>query len=188
MKKIGPFAVTTAFLVAACSSSSVGTGSSAPASSDNSALGIAGQRPIGAPCTRMDGYEPNRGLTPAPGAMGPTTMVPKGLDLAHLPPGMGYCIPPGDVYPHGYFTMNCGVDGDCPGAAKCMIDICIAPCKVDSECAQPTHCAPTSKGYGFCSAPELGGRHGRQGGVPLPGTATAPPPPSANVRTPIRVP
>jgi hypothetical protein len=117
---------------------------------------------IGGPCQRSDGWQP-----PDPGIGVVTDGAPVGesppdagwLDFNQLPPGIGYCLAPGPVYPQGYFTMNCSVDADCPGAAFCegasptTVGQCRRQCFGNADCGPGTSCGGTPKAFCQGSAP-----------------------------------
>lgn len=100
----------------------------------------------GNPCTASDGWTPpaeDSSLANAPGPVAVT--VPPGTLQRHtLAPGIGYCLDRGPMYPHGYYTMNCKSDGDCPAGSRCDGMLCRRPCSSDSECTAPTRCAPAA--------------------------------------------
>ncbi len=114
---------------------------------------------IGANCELTDGYQFDEGLHLEAGVSGPTAMVPSGVDLPDLPPGVGYCIR-GRMFPLGYFTSNCKTDGDCPAGDKCFDQLqCRAPCSADSDCTAPTSCHAVGRGtVAICS--QVGGNGG----------------------------
>jgi hypothetical protein len=109
----------------------------------SSAAGTSRKR-IGDPCANGDGWqEPEYGsLVPAGGPPVVTSM--HGMSVTRrdqLPPGTGFCLSGGEVYPNGYFTMNCQRDADCPGGAQCDgVNLCRKPCTSDAECQSPSAC------------------------------------------------
>ena len=99
--------------------------------------------PIGAACTQSDGYVQQFPPCTAPaGATGPTACPPPNAQQYpsywELAPGIGYCLT-GQPFPHGYFTMNCAANSDCPDGTLCD-GVCRKPCTSDDECATPTTC------------------------------------------------
>jgi hypothetical protein len=98
--------------------------------------------PVGSACTLADGYVPQFPPCPPPPAGTPGTCPPPNRQqypgYSDLPPGIGYCLT-GSQFPHGYFTMNCAQDSDCPGASVCD-NVCWRPCTSDDQCTQPTTC------------------------------------------------
>jgi hypothetical protein len=111
--------------------------------------------PIGAACTRADGYQPTISSGCPWDASTPTACpVPAGfVDYHQLPPGVGYCLGPGGLYPHGYFTMNCSRDSDCPAGARCDGTQCRQPCQADQQCQAPSICRDGPGGTRFCQCP-----------------------------------
>lgn len=109
---------------------------------------------IGATCTSADGYQVLSSGACAGSDGGPVACDPPDgyVDLPFLPPGIGYCLAPGGLYPHGYFTMNCGADRDCPAGSRCDGTQCRAPCTLDSDCETPNVC-PIQTGIRFCQCP-----------------------------------
>jgi hypothetical protein len=98
---------------------------------------------VGDPCTGSDGWQAREFGAPVAEAGPVAYAVPQDagvLDRALLPPGVGYCIVAGDMYPNGYFSMNCSVDADCPSAAACNGSACVKTCTDDSQCPSPTVC------------------------------------------------
>jgi len=75
------------------------------------------------------------------------------IDFSQLPPGIGYCLAPSDVYPVGYFTMNCSVDADCPdeafceGASPTTVGQCRRQCFSASDCTNGTMCGGGPKAF-----------------------------------------
>ena len=113
-----------------------------PATSDAAAGGLS----VGASCTERDGYvQPDPCATLPPGDGGPTNCISPGTpppaSTHELPPGVGYCLT-SDSFPHGYFTMNCAADQDCPGGAVCSGKMCWMPCTSDLQCEAPLVCPP----------------------------------------------
>jgi hypothetical protein len=79
-------------------------------------------------------------------------------DPARWPPGVGYCITANSFHPHGYFTMNCSEDGDCPAGSLCHGTFCISECRGDPDCSAPAKClaldrAPGKRPIRMCGAP-----------------------------------
>ena len=91
------------------------------------------QPAIGEACTSHCGLRPD------------VPCVPRTTTQDMLPIGVGFCME-GGSYPHGYFTMNCRTDADCPGGpenAYCSTwanGLCLKPCSGDEDCASPTVC------------------------------------------------
>lgn len=97
--------------------------------------------PIGSPCNADDGWQPvSRERNDAEMGVPLTIPSPEERDFGNLPPGIGYCLSPGGLYPHGYFTMNCARDSECPPDAACDTTLCRAPCRSNADCAPPTEC------------------------------------------------
>ena len=114
---------------------------------------------IGSPCEASDGWQPEPLIA---GDDEDAVNVPREhMDAVHLDPGVGYCLIGSAQYPHGYFTMNCRMDDDCPDASMCEdaphtngdYGLCRAPCENDSECDEPTSCVGSDK-LKFCSCPD----------------------------------
>jgi hypothetical protein len=112
---------------------------------------------VGGPCGRTDGWQaPEFSHSQAAGSTTPAVTgaqelaaisVKQPTDLA---PGVGYCIPPGDGYPNGYFTMNCSQDSDCPGGTFCEgIGQCRRPCAKAADCGSGMACTGASP-RAFC--------------------------------------
>jgi len=101
---------------------------------------------VGDPCTASDGWTPPPEDSSLASARGPVGVaVPPGTPERHtLAPGIGYCLEPGPMYPHGYYTMNCKADGDCPTGSRCDGLLCRRPCTSDTDCTAPTRCAPAA--------------------------------------------
>jgi hypothetical protein len=101
---------------------------------------------IGDPCSGSDGHQLTvTGIAVANAAsQGPVAMAPDPnfVDYHQLAPGIGYCIRPGEVFPHGYYTMNCAQDADCPAGATCAEGQCVSSCTSDTNCVAPARCAP----------------------------------------------
>jgi hypothetical protein len=121
------------------------TKSEDPSSETRLALG----QPVGAACsapTAAQTYdEPDTTKEPV-GMTPPETEVL----TSSLPVGQGFCLEPGGVYPHGYYTANCKGDSDCPKGSRCDGLLCRAPCSADSDCAAPSNCRLGGKGVWFC--------------------------------------
>jgi len=110
---------------------------------------------VGGPCRRTDGWqEPDFGGTLPPDSRTPVAI--SGAQLAmipvkqpsDLPPGVGYCIAPSEIYPNGYYTMNCAIDADCPGATFCEgIGQCRRQCSTDADCGAGMDCSGTPKAF-----------------------------------------
>lgn len=101
---------------------------------------------IGGACTVADGVQPLQVVLAADvEGRGPVSVdmsrVQGRVDLDALPPGAGYCIPPGGVYPNGYYTMNCNKHADCPVNSVCDDVQCRKPCASDQDCAKPATCS-----------------------------------------------
>jgi hypothetical protein len=124
---------------------------------------------IGDPCQPGDGWQPpdpgigasGDGSTPV--AESPSELADAAwLDFPELPPGIGYCLTPGGVYPRGYFTMNCSVDSDCRGVAFCegasstTIGQCRRECFGDADCGSGRSCSGVPKAFCQGLAPTLG--------------------------------
>lgn len=107
------------------------------------------QLPIGSPCTAEDGWQAVSHENDA--AFGLVVPSPDERGIGDLPPGIGYCLTPGGLYPYGYFTMTCTRDSDCPSDAVCDMTLCRAPCRTDADCNPPTACV--LKGVPFCRRP-----------------------------------
>jgi hypothetical protein len=107
---------------------------------------------IGDICALEDGWQFKPAL---PNDLGstkvPTTyaMPPETVYRHQLPPGIGYCLT-SRLYPHGYYSMNCVTDSDCPDAAYCISDQCRQQCASDTECPADTRCR--GPGRPFCQA------------------------------------
>lgn len=112
-------------------------------------------RPVGAPCAENDGYVPRSDCPPPTDAGTPVNCIVPGdppvLERHQLPSGIGYCLTSG-TFPHGYFTMNCNSDADCPGGSRCDGSMCWRPCSSDGECQSPTRCLGGT--VTFCGCPE----------------------------------
>lgn len=136
---------------------------------------LGSQLPLGSACSGDDGWQP---AAPEPESIGtggvgsaPVAVpAPRGVrERWQLPPGIGFCLPPGGIYPHGYFTMNCGHDEDCPSPGVCDGTLCRLPCRADTECNPPAACVVT--GVPFCQlppqAPSLthGGNSSKKGAI-----------------------
>jgi hypothetical protein len=130
------------------SGSSAASSSSSAASSSSSA-NSSGHLVVGAPCKRGDGWEPPAVANAAEidASAGPVIhdrnhlMAIGWKDFNELARGIGYCMPPGGIYPDGYFTMNCAADADCPGGAFCDQGQCHSHCAVDSDCGTGMSCS-----------------------------------------------
>jgi hypothetical protein len=147
-----------AFCLSACSSGPSSSTSAARASVTAQDGGLY----IGGPCQRTDGWQP-----PDPGSAAvldgsPTAFSPPDagwVDFNQLPPGIGYCLAPGSVYPQGYYTMNCSVDADCPGNAFCegasstTVGQCRRECFTNSDCPAGTTCGGAPKSFCQGTAP-----------------------------------
>jgi hypothetical protein len=120
--------------------------------SESDATVTSTQLPIGSSCTQGDGYQATISSGCPGDASTPTTCpVPAGfVDYPQLPPGVGYCLRPGGLYPHGYFTMNCSRQSDCPSGSRCDGSLCRQPCQADQECQAPTTCANGPGETRFC--------------------------------------
>jgi hypothetical protein len=110
---------------------------------------------VGGPCKKDDGFQPpsigngEKAEVGDDGLLHPIAVdSSKVKEFPQLEPGIGYCLH-GGAHPHGYFTMNCSADADCPAETVCSCDpgsgpceggICIRPCQDDSECQKPTRC------------------------------------------------
>jgi hypothetical protein len=113
----------------------------APGSSQPAQMGA--NLPVGSPCTLKDGYVPQFPACPATGANGTPMSCPPpdrqtNPGFSDLPPGIGYCLT-SQQFPHGYFTMNCAQNSDCPNGSLCD-GVCWKPCTSDDECSKPTTC------------------------------------------------
>lgn len=110
---------------------------------------------VGGPCGRADGWQaPEFSHSQAPGSTMPSVTGAQELAAialkqpTDLAPGVGYCIPPGDGYPNGYFTMNCSNDSDCPGGTFCEgIGQCRRPCVKNAECGSGMACVGAPKAF-----------------------------------------
>ncbi len=110
---------------------------------------------IGAACTRSQGWQAPELVTETEvRGRGPVAVnvsaVKHPISVAELGPGVGYCIPPGGVYPHGYYTMNCAKDSDCPAGSRCDDVQCRISCTDDHDCLQPSTCGAPIGGVRFC--------------------------------------
>jgi hypothetical protein len=105
---------------------------------------------VGDPCSPEDGWLPAPYATTVPTSPTLTQLPPTYIEQWQLPPGVGYCGPPGGVYPYGYFTMNCSTDADCPAGARCDDIQCRRPCSSDRDCKAPTTCMGPSGSLRFC--------------------------------------
>jgi len=106
---------------------------------------------IGDPCEASDGWQaaplvPDDAPASSDTPVG-TAPPPGYVDRTDLPPGVGFCLTPGGLYPNGYFTSNCHNDADCPDGARCggtgggvVAGLCVRPCTSSSECAPPSTC------------------------------------------------
>ncbi len=112
--------------------------------------GLATAKTVGDPCQPEDGWRATR----PSGAMSigrPTAISVVDIPLKdrhQIDPGIGYCLGPGGIYPHGYFTMNCKGDVDCPEGSRCEGRQCRMPCASDQDCVGPTRCV--GRGLRFC--------------------------------------
>ena len=122
----------------------VGTENVAFASAPVSTAPGATSPSVGGPCTASDGYQLRATGYVDAGSATPVAMVPNAdfVDFHDLPYGVGYCIPSGHAFPHGYYTMNCGSTRDCPAGGACAFGRCVRPCASDNDCASATHCVP----------------------------------------------
>lgn len=99
------------------------------------------QWPIGSPCNVEDGWQPvSHDRNDADSGVPLTIPSPDERDRTDLPPGIGFCLGRGGLYPLGYFTMNCARDADCPFDTSCDGSLCRAPCSSDADCIPPTRC------------------------------------------------
>lgn len=114
-----------------------------PSSSAQPAPAPTTEKAVGDPCT-TEGWHPAPYATEAPDTDTPTAIpVPSShVEQWQLPPGVGYCIPPGYAYPYGYFTTNCATDSDCPSGARCDGLNCRRTCSSDADCKAPMTCPP----------------------------------------------
>jgi hypothetical protein len=98
--------------------------------------------PVGSSCTLADGYVPQFPACTAPAGSAPASCPPPDRQtnpgFSDLPSGIGYCLT-GQQFPHGYFTMNCAQNSDCPTGTLCD-SVCWKPCSSDDECSSPTTC------------------------------------------------
>ena len=109
------------------------------------------EKAIGDPCTD-EGWRPESDVPSADTE--PLTPVP--VRNEQPPPGTGYCLT-GQLYPHGYFTMNCGGNPDsgvpgagCPEGAVCDGLQCRRPCDSNQDCTPPTLCEPGGPDFKYC--------------------------------------
>ena len=102
---------------------------------------------VGGPCQRTDGWQPPKpdvGITLDGSPVAPSLPDAAWLDYNQLPPGIGYCIAPGSVYPDGYFTMNCSADAECPIGTFCEgVGQCRRQCFGNADCSAGTTCCAT---------------------------------------------
>jgi hypothetical protein len=136
------------------SPSSLATQSAALATAAGTLARSDGGLAIGDPCVRDDGWRPPQvGSVSVVGSTKPVVHLASDLaaigwkDFHQLASGIGYCLPPGGVYPSGYFTMNCSVDSDCPGSAFCDSGHCWRECFHDSDCGSGMSCSGTPKAF-----------------------------------------
>jgi hypothetical protein len=149
-------------LVACVYLGACGPGSSSNPRTGQSELAADSGLYVGGPCQRADGWQPpdpGIGMTfdGSPVAESPPDAA--WLDFNQLPPGIGYCLAPGPVYPNGYFTMNCSVDTECQspafceGASRTTVGQCRRQCFSDADCPAGTTCGGTPKGFCQGTAP-----------------------------------
>ena len=156
-----------ALVALGCSHDRSNGGNGATEGPQVSAASLTGsQKEIGSACVAEDGWQAtgDSASAAATDEKQPQALaVPEGeIDFPSLPPRVGYCLDPGGVYPHGYFTSNCASDSDCPRGSACDDVHCRRPCTADKECAPPTTCgAPAGKLQArFCSCPDCAKRPG----------------------------
>lgn len=101
-------------------------------------IGLAILLVLSAACGRSHGERLNDAESPVGGGCDASATG----DPDTLGPGIGYCIR-NQAYPHGYYTMNCGSDRDCPSPSRCDDgNQCRLPCSSNDECVSPTTCRP----------------------------------------------
>lgn len=119
---------------------------------------------VGDACTGSDGWQRASSLPNGASAPLKPTAIPipsQELDFHQLPPRIGYCIQPGGIYPHGYFTMSCEAKEDCPPGSWCDGGQCRHQCSRDSECRPPTRCQGESLKYCYDDPPRQERRKAR---------------------------
>ena len=145
MSRIGALSLGLVWLAALAMTGCDGSTASGPPDPGSALHGPA----IGDPCESSDGWQPAPLVSddaPASSETPVGTVPPADyVDSTNLPPGVGYCLTPGPVYPSGYFTSNCHGDADCPDGARCdgggvAGGLCRRPCTSNSECAPPSTC------------------------------------------------
>lgn len=118
-----------------------------------------GGKPIGAPCALQNGYIAQDGSVPREPVCGQQRPLPRDAaadsgngkietncrppDQLIPPVGVGYCLHiSSNIFPDGYFTMNCITDADCPNGSVCndVSQYCLMPCQSDDQCSAPSKC------------------------------------------------
>jgi hypothetical protein len=139
---------------AGCQESLSGVGGSDDPGPAKAAIVSQSARAVGDACNSVDGW------TPAPLPLSAPIVGGKPVAIAVLPgrterhqlaTGVGFCLPPGGIYPNGYFTMNCTTDSDCLGSARCDGELCREPCSRDSECGSGTRCRGGDASLRYCT-------------------------------------
>jgi hypothetical protein len=111
--------------------------------------------PVGGPCKRTDGWQQPEfsNVQPSGSAalavVGASQLAAIALkDFHELPTRTGYCIAPSEVYPNGYFTMNCASDSDCLGGSFCEgVGQCRRQCSGDVDCGSGMSCSGSPKAF-----------------------------------------
>src|SRR5262249_31385592 len=117
----------------------------AKGSQASSPLTAPAAKEVGDPCVSTDGWQPASYGSAPPDGSAPMAVSMHGVAYTsrdQLAPGVGFCLPPGGIYPAGYFTMNCKGDRDCPGNAQCdSAGLCRKPCSSNADCQKPATCS-----------------------------------------------